>query len=507
MLLVAQVPILEAQPLYLAESPVKLTVTLHRTSSTTETSPDADGLVVQETRIETQALLTEADVLAEMVARELIPTAEGHALVAVWAAWPDADPFQGSSFRFFVRNLGAKRNAIVKVPVDVLALTPQDWLQNRDLRRLRGGNISGTARYESYSKFEFSVGGHTADLLGRDTGSGLYRSPARYVRNQYLPVPSEMTMSGSAEGGLMEARLAFGPARFVRRESFPQRALPPDTGSGGWLGSFSGSVSLDFSASWSVWVPTPPPPTIEYFCPVSATLVLRHQERGPFASATRDRTRILSSSRTENDLLAGALAEHGVTDPSGWRLFLHEYGDEYTSFANLRLIAAHSDGRVRELSTTPGLIADYSGAEQSRRTFLNSALQTAQVRRLSHLSHDRDWQVPGGTLTLLLNGRAEIESSFDIVAELPGVRYHRPDAATFTLYGSYELAGKNGLADVVFTVSPPLAQSELPPAWLNRIPRDKSYGYWAPYWDFPIFEISLNEDEVVQGSWRRSVRE
>ena len=101
-----QVPFSAAASIYLTESPVTLAVTLSTTSTPTETGPDADGLVVRETRIETKRLLTEADVLAEMVARNLIPTAEGHVLVAVWAAWSDADPFRGSSFRFFVRKPG-----------------------------------------------------------------------------------------------------------------------------------------------------------------------------------------------------------------------------------------------------------------------------------------------------------------------------------------------------------------------------------------------------------------
>lgn len=475
-----QVPFSAAASIYLTESPVTLAVTLSTTSTPTETGPDADGLVVRETRIENKRLLTEADVLAEMVARNLIPTAEGHVLVAVWAAWSDADPFRGSSFRFFVRKPGLGRHALVKVPAAVLALTPQDWLQSRDLVLLRKGNVSGTARYESYSQLKVSVGGRSASLLGRDTGGGLYRSPSRFFRTQYLPAAAELTMSGSTQGGFVEARLGLGPARFVRRDAFAPGALPVNTGSGGWFGSFEGMASTLRIAGISVWDISRPNP-IEYFCPLQATLVLRRQIGGAASAGAVDRAQITSATLTEADLLAEALAGRGITDATGWKLFLHDYGDEYESLADLRLIAAHPDGRVLELSVTPRLVPDAAGAEESRRSYLNNVLQTAHTRRIGHLSHDRDWQVPGGVLSLLLNGRTEVETSFGPVPGLDGVRYERPEAATFNLYGSYELGVENGLAEVVFTLSPPLPQAEIPAAWLNQINRDKAIIHWTPW--------------------------
>lgn len=465
---------LHAAPAFYTESPVTLQLTVRSTSLPIRSEPDDTGLIVEETQIESRRL-GNADILAEMARRSLIPSAKGHSLVAVWADWPDEKPFKGSAFRLFVRKIGAKQHALAKVPSDVFGITPEDWLRERNILRRSGATKSGTSSFEAYSELSFQTRGVYGTLLGRDTGGGVLKTPPQASWRQYLPRPGSMSLDGIAGAGVCAGEVAFGQARFIPPSDFQPNALPKNVRAGGIYGhSSSGDVWITMVGWWR-----PPPPFVHYFCPLGVTLTLKKEEQVPATEKGREITRISSSEIPLEDLLRGALRNSGVDDTTGWKFYLHAQSDEYTSLADFDLVVAHADGRIINLGKA-NFTPSYGKAEAARREYRGEVYLAGTIRTLAHLTHDLSWSLPDGTtLHLLGTGAADIASRFGPIPEAQNSYDLQPVSASSRLFGSYSKAGESGLMSMSVMIGAPIDQSEIPTGWNMQFPSYQPY-FW-PY--------------------------
>jgi hypothetical protein len=470
---------LVAAPAYYTESAVTLQLTVRSTSLPVRSAPDDTGLIVEETQIESRRL-GNADILAELARRSLIPSAKGHSLVAVWADWPDEKPFKGSAFRLFVRKAGAKQHALAKVPSDVFGITPEDWLRERNLLRRSGALKSGTSSFEAYSELSFQARGVYGTLLGRDIGGGVFKTPPQASWLQYLPRPGSMSLDGVAGAGVCSGEVNFGKARFIPVTDFQPNALPKNVRAGGFYGySSSGDLSAISVGWWKA-----PPPFVNYFCPLGVTLTLKKEERVATTEKGREITRISSSQISLDDLLRGTLRNHGIDDTTGWGFYLHARSDEYTSLADLGLVVAHADGRILYLGKA-NFTSSYGKAEEARREYRDGVYLAGTIRTLAHLTHDLSWNHPDGrTLRLLGTGAADIASRFGPIPEAQNLHHLQPVSATSQLFGSYSTSSESGLMSMSVTIGSPVAQSEIPSGWHTLFPRYRSY-----FWPYPIDDV------------------
>ncbi len=458
---------------YLTESTVTLQLTVQKTSRVIETGPDAEGLVVRETTIESRRLGNH-EVLAEMKRRGLIPEVKGHSLVAVWANWPDEAPFKGNAFRFFVRKTGAKAPALTRVPKEVFALTPQDWLHERDIRREAGVITSGSERVEAYSQVALDLGDDEGTFLGADIGGGVFKPAVKKGKLQYLPRPGTVSLDGTLGGGVSSGQVDFGQARFVAKSDFKPGALPKKTRAGGYYGWY-GSISMNGTGLIPFYIP----PFVHYFCPLTAELTLSHQATVPSGENGREVTQIQTTTLTHEALLRGALQAQGITDSEGWGLYLHGQSDIYENVEDFDLLVAHSDGRVIRLGEAEFALS-YGKAEAARREFRNGVYTFGTIRQLAHLTHNQSWALADrDRLRLLLTGPATIESRFGAIPEAQGLRHVQPVAASLRLFGSYDKDAEGGLARVTFTIGAPLPQTEIPAGWSDAFPWGwPTVSYW-----------------------------
>ena len=472
-----------AETVYYTESPMTLQLIVRQTSLVSETGPDEEGLTVRETTIETHRL-GNAEVLEELKQRGIIPRVKGHALVAVWANWPDEAPFKGSAFRLFVRKAGQKDAALSRVPKDVFAITPADWLHERDILRKSGKIASGSDKFEACSELNVLIDDAFGTLLGRDNGGGVYKAPAKSSKPQYLPTAGSMALEGTfGSGGVASGQVAFGPGRFISKADFKPNALPQKTRPGGYYGSWYYS-SVSVTGSWLNWQPIPP--YIHHFCPLTVAIVLKRQETVPSGQKNRAITRITSSIVPVSELVGGALRSVGdVSDPAGWGLYLHARSDEYASFEDFDLVLAHADGRIYRLPD-PEFDLSFARAVAARDEYRDEVRLTGTSRQLAHLTHDRNWllSADGDYLSLLVTGSADIASRYDAIPEAQDRRETQPVSASLQLFGSYSKAAESGLASVTFTVGAPLAQGDIPAGWASQFPPyvpNTWFGYGYPF--------------------------
>ena len=493
-------------PFYLPESPVTLRLTVQKTGPLVATGPDADGLVVHETEIET-IRYGNTDILAAMQQRGLIPQVNGHALVAVWANWPDADPFQGSCYRFFVRKSGTRSQAVLRVPTDLLALQPQRWLHENNLR-ITPRHRSGTASYESYSELKVSVSALTGTLLGSDEGGGAFKTPTRRgTLPQYLPTPGALNLSGQILNGVATAQIDFGPARFVPRTDFKPNALPKLTGEGHTFGSIiTASTSVNFA-----FLSIQPVPYVHHFCPVIIETILDRQLTLPTSQPGRQITQIETTTLPHSELLLGALRAQGVSDPAGWAFYLHARSDDYLRPDDFELVLGHPDGRILQIGT-PSLSTSL-GARSSRNEYLDDKHLSGSEHEQTHTTHDHSWTLANGNrLYLDVTGPGEIVSSYGPISESSEQREVIPVSAAFTLFGTYgqldtsQISVASGLARVSITIGAPLAQTEIPEGWATRFP---PYVSVTPYQSYSGSSSSSSRASVqlINPMWYQNLME
>ena len=463
---------LAAAPAYYTESPVTLQLVFRQTSQPVETGPDESGLVVKETTVESLRL-GNTDLLEEMVRRSLIPSVKGHTVVAVWANWPDEKPFAGSAFRLFVRKAGLKQKALVGVPQEIFALSPEDWLHERNISRKTGVIQSGQENFEAYSRLSFGIDDRHGTLLGRDLGGGVFKSPGKSHKPQYLPKPGALSLEGSSGARLCSGEIQFGAARFIPGSDFKPGALPKKTSTGGSYGYSAVSMMATgrFGLNWYA-----PPPYVHYFCPLDLALTLKTQEAVPSATKGREITRITSTSFSSADLLRGLLQARGVSDPAGWAFYLHARSDEYTSLESLELVLGHPDGRIHTLGDAE-LDLSEARAEAARREYRDGAYIAGDIREFAHLTHDRYWTLPDGRLfRLLLTGDADIRFRYGSLPAPANSIREQPVSAELRLFGTHS----NGLAEMSFSMGEPLAQSAIPAGWSSLFPPYSPTAY-SPY--------------------------
>lgn len=466
---------------YFAEAPVNLAITVQRTSDPTVTGPDANGIRVEETTIVSR-VLTNADVLAAMKSQGLIPSTTDFTLVAIWATWPDADPFMGSSYRFYVRKNRAKNNALQRVPSSILSLTPLDWVSAARHGLAPKIGRTGTETYLAYAELKFAFTNASGTLLGENSGGGSYQSPVKLSPTLYLPAASTFDLHGTASGGYASAKLNLSVARFIPKNHFTSKSLPAKTvsGSNNAFGTyvFAGSLlknsgGYDFRPLQLVKIPV-----LHYFLPLSADLLLSREVALTPTTVRSTNTVIQTTRLSQDDFIRGALAKKGITDASGWALYLHKSSYNYAPDSDFDLALGHADGRIFSIEDIAISSRSASYARTSRHEYRDTVHLTGQDQLLSSLTHEKIWPLGSDQkLRLTLNGRAVARDTFGSIPELGDTRDNQPGAGQLQLFGTYErimspsgssttsTTTETGLARVNFTYTVPLPQADLPSDW------------------------------------------
>ena len=470
---VLQSPSDAAQLQVFGEAPVELALTVYSTNPEIITGPDADGITIREAHI-IHRILNNADVLAAMQAAKLIPSAKNFTLVAIWANWPDADPFIGNAYRFYVREIRRNTaNTLHRVPSRILSLSPLDWIRAATQISNPRDRATNPERYESYTQLAFDFSEISGTLLGEDTGGGLYKTSvyARSTPNQFLPTASTLKLSGNGGDGFSSATVNIGSARFIPRSDFIPGSLPARTTEGG---SYGGSICFQ-SSTFKFAGLANYTPIIHYFLPLTAEMLLDYEVSLPTIGAKAAKTEIRTTRLTQADLIRGILADNDINDPTGWTLYLHVDSKAYTPYQSFDLALGHSDGRIIRIQTRTLAPASYISARAYRYQYRDTLRLSGQQTLLSDVTHEGYWSLENkATIHFEANGQAEATSTYGPIPELENERKSQPAAGHIQLFGTYARFGaagqQSGLAQINLAYAAPVAQYEIPAGWHSIFP-------------------------------------
>ncbi len=238
------------------ESPVTLTLTLFQTGQE-QTKPDKNGTETASAPLE-QSRFGNADILAALVAAELIPETKGWSLVVIWAGEGHNHP-TASSYPFYARHGSGSSAQKVAVPGSILAFELSSEASSTRHQESESGDIlSGSDKFEVYGRLSFETSALTGEVGGILAGTGRYRplrsgEGSRYVTGAIKGVLQGVHHPlGSGGFGVAKGSITLGAAKFVDTTPPPPRntgghgyGTPGPTVDIGVDGGYSASVAVN----------------------------------------------------------------------------------------------------------------------------------------------------------------------------------------------------------------------------------------------------------------------
>lgn len=234
------------------ESPVTLSLAFAETGET-QLRENPNGTSTRTARLE-KFSVGNRQVLEALVADELIPDLRGWKLVAIWAYWPDEDPYVGNSYRFYAVKGSGNARQTVAVPSYILNIAPLVWevgvkhvlAAQEEESDAEATILSGSETYQVYTQVRFNFGGVEGDPIGVQTGTGEYKKVSGQQAGRYVPKASKTTLQGlftrdgESVAGVVTGALSFGAGKFVR--GYDQMPEGMSTGSLSYTYDYAGSI-------------------------------------------------------------------------------------------------------------------------------------------------------------------------------------------------------------------------------------------------------------------------
>ncbi|MBC8011547.1 MAG: autotransporter-associated beta strand repeat-containing protein [Burkholderiales bacterium] len=232
------------------ESPVTLTLTLSSAGEQTLKPGRAVGTATRTVPLLTSRLGNK-QILEALVTNGDIPEIKGWRLVAIWAFWPDEDPYAGNAYRFYARKGSGDSLQTVAIPSSILSVEPlvASVGVNHRIQGEQDTILSGSETYKVFTRLRFAVAGVAAgDPHGILSGTGKYKKIAGQVAARYVPDSSKATVAGlfSHDGennaGVVGGSIAFGAGKFVTAYDY---VAPSGTTYSGTVTISAGSLNFE----------------------------------------------------------------------------------------------------------------------------------------------------------------------------------------------------------------------------------------------------------------------
>ncbi len=200
------------------QSSVTLALTLSFTGAPTS-KPAQNSTTVRSAPLET-VRLGNREILQDLLADQLLPTTtiSGWTVVALWANWPDADPYAGNGYRFFARRGSGANLQTVAIPSSYLSLQPVKATVGYTHTIKDETILGGTETFNVFTETGFGLRGYVGSLGGLHTGSGRYVRPKNSPETYYIPDANKVSLQGVFEkaaetgSGVAAGSLTFGAA-------------------------------------------------------------------------------------------------------------------------------------------------------------------------------------------------------------------------------------------------------------------------------------------------------
>lgn len=223
----------------------------------------------------------------------------GWHIVALWANWPDANPYQGNGYRFFARRGKGKTATLVEISPYRLSLAPLQAAVG--YRREFAGEalLGGTEKYTVLSQANFGIRGFVGAPIGVHSGTGRFVRAGETV--YYVPGATKVPLNGLFEvageelGGVVNGSLSISAAKRVA--DAPSQSLGGSVNFSSVSVVGTNSVAGDLAA---IFVGSLFPPIDLVADPLGGTLTLggpRNVSFSPPPESTASITLVLSAGR------------------------------------------------------------------------------------------------------------------------------------------------------------------------------------------------------------------